>query len=163
MILLYYPDSILENSLCSSNHHFGFCSLSSIFAPQSFDFYAQPRKVNKTSKSFLNGSERFYVVTDPTGRPRAIYGQRYPLPCFAWLCIWVRGSRTAVPKGAKSCRTQRDFRLSVCLFVWAKKGLIGLMLGLRKPSRGLERLIWGLRELFKARKAMEDCFLAWER
>ena len=30
-----------------------------------------------------------------TGRPRAICGQRYPLPCFEWLWIGVRGSRAA--------------------------------------------------------------------
>ena len=48
-----------------------------------------------------------------TGRPRAICGQRYPLPCFAWLWIGVRGSRAAAPKGTKSCRTQGDFRSSV--------------------------------------------------
>ena len=46
MILLYYPENILEDSPCSSNHQLGFCSLSSFCAPQSFDFYAQPRKVN---------------------------------------------------------------------------------------------------------------------
>ena len=44
-----------------------------------------------------------------TGCPRAICGQRYPLPCFAWLGIAVRGSRAAAPKGTKSCRTQGDF------------------------------------------------------
>ena len=48
-----------------------------------------------------------------TGRPRAMCGQWHPLPCFAWLWIWVRGSRAAAPKGTKSCRTQGDFRLSV--------------------------------------------------
>ena len=47
---------------------------------------------------------------DLTGRPRAICGQWYPLPCFAWLWIGVRGSRAAAPKGTKSCRTQGDFR-----------------------------------------------------
>ena len=44
-----------------------------------------------------------------TGRPRAICGQRYPLPCFAWLRIAVKGSRASAPKGTKSCRTQGDF------------------------------------------------------
>ena len=48
-----------------------------------------------------------------TGRPRAICGQRYPLPCFAWLWIGMRGSKEVALIGMKSCRTQGDF----CLFV----------------------------------------------
>ena len=48
-----------------------------------------------------------------TGRPRAICGQGYPLPCFAWLWIGVRESRAAAPKGTKSYRTQGDSRLSI--------------------------------------------------
>ena len=48
-----------------------------------------------------------------TGRPRAICGQRYPLPCFAWLWIGMRGSKEVALIGMKSCRTQGD----VCLFV----------------------------------------------
>ena len=53
-----------------------------------------------------------------TGRPRAICGQRYPLPCFAWLWIGMRGSKEAALKGMKSCRTQGDFSLFVvCKFV----------------------------------------------
>ena len=48
-----------------------------------------------------------------TGRPKAICGQRYLLPCFAWLWIAVRGSRAAAPKGTKSCRTLGDFSLFV--------------------------------------------------
>ena len=41
-----------------------------------------------------------------TGRSKAICGQRYPLPYFAWLWIGVKGSRAAAPKGTQSCRTQ---------------------------------------------------------
>ena len=48
-----------------------------------------------------------------TGRPRAICGQRYLLPCFAWLWIGIRESKEVALKGMKSCRTQGDF----CLFV----------------------------------------------
>ena len=44
-----------------------------------------------------------------TGRPRAICGQRYPLPCFAWLWIGMRGSKEVALIGMKSCRTQGDF------------------------------------------------------
>ena len=59
------------------------------------------------------GGRRGGQVKVQTGRPRAICGQRYPLPCFERLWIGVRGSRAAAPKGTKSCRTQGDFCLSV--------------------------------------------------
>ena len=55
-----------------------------------------------------------FIIWTKTGRPRAIWGQRYLLPCFAWLWIRVQGSRAAAPKGTNSCRTQGDFRSSFC-------------------------------------------------
>ena len=39
---------------------------------------------------------------------RAICGQRYPLPCFAWLWIWVRESRVACPTLNQESLTPRD-------------------------------------------------------
>ena len=51
-----------------------------------------------------------------TGRPRGIYGHCFawfPLLCFAWLLIGVRGSRAVAPKGTKSCRTQGNFWSSI--------------------------------------------------
>ena len=53
-----------------------------------------------------------------TGRPGAICGQRYLLPCFAWLWIWLRGSRATTPKGTKSARTQEDYRSIVHLSIY---------------------------------------------
>ena len=52
-----------------------------------------------------------------TGCPRAICGQRYLLPCIAWLSIVVRGSRAGAPKGMKSFRIQGDFCLSILPFI----------------------------------------------
>merc|ERR1712074_280124 len=59
------------------------------------------------------GLEMGKEIKEGTDRPRAIRGQRYPLPCLAWLKIGMRG-RAAAPKGTKSCRTQGTF---VCSFV----------------------------------------------
>ena len=70
-------------------------------------------------KIHRNCKEREKQNLIETGRPRAICGQRYPLPCFEWLWIRVRGSRAAAPKGTKSCRTQGDFRSS-CLKKWMR-------------------------------------------
>ena len=50
--------------------------------------------------------ERYRRRKRKTGRPRAICCQQYPLSCFAWLWIGVRGRRAAGPKGTKSSRTQ---------------------------------------------------------
>ena len=52
-----------------------------------------------------------------TGRPKAMCGQRYPMPCFGWLWIGVGGSEAAALKGMKSWRTQGGLlfvHLSVC-------------------------------------------------
>ena len=69
-----------------------------------------------------------------TGRPRAICGQQYPLPCFSWLWIGVRGSRAAAQKGTMSSRTQGDFRSS-CLKKWMRcyGGLTEAFKSLRMP------------------------------
>ena len=76
-----------------------------------------------------------------TGRPRAICGQRYPLPCFAWLKIGMRGSRAAALKGMKSCRTQGDFSPSVHPSVSPPQALSGLksaLTGRKSALTGLE-------------------------
>ena len=46
-----------------------------------------------------------YANEDVNRTPKGNMGQRYPLPCIAWLWIGVRGSRAAAPKDTKSCRT----------------------------------------------------------
>ena len=56
----------------------------------------------------------------------------YPLPCFAWLSIWVKGSRAAAPKGTKSCRTQGDFHSSY-LKKWMRC-YRGLTEGIQEPK-----------------------------
>ena len=76
--------------------------------------------LNKTHLSTIhNKTGRHVILKSVTGRPRAICGQRYPLPCFEWLWIRGRGIRAAAPKGTKSCRTQGDFCLS-CLKKWMR-------------------------------------------
>ena len=78
-------------------------------------------------------------VTCQTGRPRAIYGQRYPLPCFEWLWVGVRGSRAAAPKVTKSCRTQGDF-CSSCL-TWMRCYIEGWLKAFKSLNWGLRRLM----------------------
>ena len=79
------------------------------------------REKGKRVGDFLISSDRHKKLLQSsteaqisTSHPRAICGQRYSFPCFAWLWIWVRGIRAAAPKGTKSCRTQGDFHSS-CL------------------------------------------------
>ena len=86
-----------------------FASLTLLFAPfQSppfaFSLFLEKtfyRKLNLTEKGILQGDEKRSIKSNGisidfafrckkenrrgTGRPRAIRGQRYPLPCFAWL------------------------------------------------------------------------------
>ena len=89
-------------------------------AQHSDSLWLETSKVETHDKEIFSVSLRqygkTYCVNLKTGRPRAICGQRYPLPCFEWLWFGVRGSRPAAPKGMMSCRTQGDFCPSiVCL------------------------------------------------
>ena len=93
-----------------------------------------------------------------TGRPRAICGQLYPLPCFG-----VR-NRAVASKGTKFCRTQGDFCL--CL----KKGMRcyrGLIKGLQEPKlRSKKADVWpenANRKLKRADLRLESAGLGLER
>ena len=82
--------------------------------------------------SLFSEKTLFRKEEEKTGRPKAIYGQRYPLPYFEWFWVGVRGSRAAALKGTKSCRTQGDF-CSSCL----KRGMRcyrGLIEGPQEPE-----------------------------
>ena len=86
-----------------------------IYIPCNYVTYFRNFFIESVGLSLPNFEEPNGKQRQKTGRPRAICGQRYPLPCFAWLCIGVKGSRAAGLKGMQSCRTQGDFCSSVHL------------------------------------------------
>ena len=62
----------------------------------------RPRLFCRVSSLVLYGAWSWLLDQDKsiTGCQRAICGQQYQLPCFAWLWIVVKGTRAAVPKSS---------------------------------------------------------------